>query len=150
MTGYNEAHGDTAAVKLILDNTREYRDTVIERIDSFVRWTGSTWVGVPRAAESIRYYTQTIAGKADAADEIRDADLSAVNWTAIVSDDLAERNLEAGRDALAGLTHAVYRDGEPLTARMSEDDCFVWIQKNQSKSVDLAIKEEGYEIKAVA
>ena len=154
MTGYNIAHGDTAAVKLDLDNNREAREQVIGRINHWVKWNGSAWIGVPRAADSLLALAQQLARKVEtdrnSYAEIRDADLSTVDWISIVGDDLAERNIEAGRDDLAGLTHAVYRDGKPLTSRMSEDDCWTWIHLGSwGASADWLIEHEGYEIREV-
>lgn len=40
----------------------------------------------------------------------------------------------------------VTRDGNPLTEPMSENGCFMWIQKHQGMSVDWAMKYEGYAI----
>lgn len=155
MTGYNVAHGDTAAVKLDLDNNREARERVVELINHWCKWTGTEWTGVPSAAGAVKYLAQRLARKIEndreSYAEIRDADLSAVNWTSIVSDDLVEKNIEAGREDFAGLGHYVARDGKPITAQMSESDCFTYLHKEISvgQSVDWLIEHEGYSIQEV-
>ncbi|WP_305781415.1 hypothetical protein [Nocardia nova] len=106
MTGYNVAHGDTAAVRLDLDNdygAYNYYTAIIERV---CWWDDedNTWNDVDKAADQIHEFVTEIrtGERKPEFGEIFDADLDAVNWREIVTDNLRETNLQEGRDAEAG------------------------------------------------
>lgn len=148
MTGYSDAHGDTQAVKLAIDNRREYSDYFRSVIMSQVEWRNNTWHGAYDAAQGLEYVMQSKAREPDAPDELKDANLyGGVNFDEIVSLELQERNVEAGRDQYAELTHRVYRGGVPISARMSESDCWVAILKTSNMSVEHAMKFNNFEIR---
>lgn len=107
MTGYNVAHGDTAAVRLDLDNDYDAYKTymgIIERTAWFDE-EDSTWNDVEKAADRVKAYVSELGGGDEGAyGEIRDADLNSVDWVEIVTDVLQETNLQDKRDRLAGLS----------------------------------------------
>lgn len=109
MTGYNTAHGDTAAVQLDLNNDQGAYTEYMDIIHRAAWWdeADNTWNDVDKAAEQVEQYVKelkrTSAGEIPEFGEIWDADLGSVNWEEIVTDVLEEGNIQAGRDRRAGL-----------------------------------------------
>lgn len=108
MTGYNAAHGDTAAVQLDLNNDYGLYTSYMGII-SRVCWfddDDNTWNDVRKAAGEVREFVTELranSAREGHTGEIFDADLESVNWTEIVTDVLAEKNLEDGRNSTVGL-----------------------------------------------
>ncbi|WP_063042150.1 MULTISPECIES: hypothetical protein [Nocardia] len=107
MTGYNVAHGDTAAVQLDLDNDYGTYKTYQNLISHLAWWDeeGSTWNDVDKAADAVREFVEGIktGERTPEFGEIFDADLGSVDFREIVTDVLRETNLQEKRDADAGL-----------------------------------------------
>jgi len=108
MTGYNDAHGDTQAVKLNLANNADlYRDYM--KAVSLAEWdtTTSRWLHIDRAADAVRAQVAHLAAQPRRPEtgEIHDAHLDDVDYTELVALELNARNLDAGRPADAGLPH---------------------------------------------
>lgn len=107
MTGYNEEHGHTAAVHLVLANEQNLYDEH-QRIVRGCWWDDedNTWNGVDEAAEALRDYV-TFLGvmlpRHDGYDDLLDAELSTVDWPELIVSELREQNLSEGRAADAGL-----------------------------------------------
>ncbi|OHU47376.1 hypothetical protein BKG82_27595 [Mycobacteroides chelonae] len=100
MSGYNEAHGDTAAVALAIANDREASEHFQSVLDKHTRWDGKQWQGISPAAAELEASAKPWQGRIG---EIKDADFTKVSWTEIVASELQERNIEAGRNQYAGL-----------------------------------------------
>ncbi|QNJ57165.1 hypothetical protein L3Y21_gp101 [Gordonia phage Rabbitrun] len=108
MTGYNIAHGDTSAVRLDLMNDHgTYLETM--RIVRVAWWDDddNTWNDIDKAASQLRDYVAEIQARADQDlpefGEIRDADLSGVDFRELITDELEELNIQDGRERTAGL-----------------------------------------------
>lgn len=100
MSGYNEAHGDTAAAAMAIANDREANERFQSLLDEHARWDGKQWQGISRAAAELEASARSWQGRID---EIKDADFTKVSWAEIVSSELEDRNIEAGRNQYAGL-----------------------------------------------
>ncbi len=104
MTGYNTAHGDTAAVRLDLLNYLELYTEYRRCVDRAV-WSEDSrrWEGVDDAAAALRAHVSSVQAGGGEYAEIIDADLTGVDFRGLICRELAERNLEAGRDEGEGL-----------------------------------------------
>lgn len=107
MTGYNKAHGDTHAVRLDLSNDQEYY-TEFMRCVAIAQWDDEAgrWSDIDRAAEELSVYVaflQTTSTPEGRNGEIMDADLKTVDYRELITSELAEHNLEAGRPRESGL-----------------------------------------------
>ncbi len=106
MTGYNQAHGDTEAVRLDLCNDQQLYAGYTRCVE-IANWDGpaSRWVDVDAAQAALRDFVQAVqAGPREpVAAEIKDADLAAVDFMDLIRRELTQRNLDAGREGGAGL-----------------------------------------------
>lgn len=101
MTGYNEAHGDTAAVAMAIANDRQASEHFQSLLAERTHWDGQQWQGISTAAAELEISARSWKSRIG---EIKDADFAKVSWTEIVSSELQERNVEAGRGQYAGLS----------------------------------------------
>lgn len=110
MTGYNNAHGHTAAVRLNLTNNEPLYRQFQQRV-ALATWGDDEreWTGVDRAAQQLKQYVEEIQTLGRATDprgdlgEISDAALEDVDWHDLIVTELSQRNLDDGREASAGL-----------------------------------------------
>ncbi len=107
MTGYNQAHGDTRAVRLDLTNDQEFY-TEFMRCVGIAQWDGDEgrWRDIDKAAEELSVYVaflQTTSAREGRNGEIMDADLQSVDYRELITLELYDRNLEAGRPGDTGL-----------------------------------------------
>ncbi len=147
---HHQSPGDVqtalAAVQQALAGDEVFAQRYQTIIEGHVHWDGQGWKGIEAAARGIGFY-ELAAGRR--VHETSGVDLSAVEWTSVVSVGCRDQNLQAGRDECAGLTHRVAHYGKPVTGGMSENDCFVWLLKHQGQSVDYAINHGGYSIQVI-
>lgn len=102
MSGYLEAHGDTMTVDLVVSNERELHADRQRIIHTNVWWNGSEWVDIDNAARA--YHQLVRALNRNSYPDLHGVDLLKVDFHGLVRKELAEANLIAGRDALAGLS----------------------------------------------
>lgn len=110
MTGYNTTHGDTAAVALNLNNTEgTYKE--YQRCVQLAWWDEDdhTWNDVDKAAAALGQYVEELQAYAHSVQdrgnlgEIADAQLAAVDFRELITDELEELNIQEGRAREAGL-----------------------------------------------
>lgn len=133
-------------VQQALDGDQVFAQRYQTIVKGHVRWDEEEWKGIEAAARGIGLY-ELSAGRL--IQESSGVDLSAVEWTSVVSAACRDKNVQAGRDETAGLTHRVTHYGKPVTGAMSENDCFVWLLKHQGQSVDYAIRHGSYSIQEI-
>jgi hypothetical protein len=104
-SGYAIAHGDTAAVSLVVNNTYETYKATQHIIDRTTWWddSDSTWNDIDKAAQQYREIVESIDRHADGMTDLVGIDYDAVDFAQLIRDELVERNLQDGRDGLAGL-----------------------------------------------
>ncbi|QGH75857.1 hypothetical protein L3Y25_gp107 [Gordonia phage Syleon] len=113
MTGYNQAHGDTNGVRMNLANEQGAYDEYMRAVR--VAWwdeDDNTWNDIDKAVAKLKSYTESLQvyarGLGDDGgsewSEIRDADLSSVDFAELITEELEELNVQEGRDRLAGLS----------------------------------------------
>ncbi|UDL15351.1 hypothetical protein SEA_KUDEFRE_135 [Gordonia phage Kudefre] len=112
MTGYNQAHGDTNGVRMNLANEQGAYSKYMGAV-SIAWWDedDNTWNDVDKAAARLKQdttelqeYARALGDDGAAWSEIRDADLSSVDFVELITEELEELNVQEGRDRLAGLS----------------------------------------------
>ena len=104
MSGYAMAHGDTAAVQLVVMNTYDTYKAVC-RIISTAWWddSDSTWNDIDHAAREYRAMVESLDPSADGFTDLQGIDFDNVDFVQLVGDELYEVNLQDGREGKAGL-----------------------------------------------
>ena len=101
--GYAYEHGDAATVQLAVMNT-EWTYRAVMKIIGTAWWDDDdqTWNDLDKAARQYRELGESLPRAGDFID-LAGLDYDAVDWAELVRDELAEVNIQEGRDSLAGL-----------------------------------------------
>lgn len=104
MTGYRDAHGDTAAVRLVVMNVYEPYKELMRIIERVTWWDDEdgTWNDIAKAAREYRALVETLDPNADGFSDLRGIDYDDVDFEQLIRDELYEVNLQDGRDGSAG------------------------------------------------
>lgn len=105
MTGYREAHGDEAAIALVLHNYQPLYKS-LQKIVALATWhhEDQTWRDVDRAEKYLRGYVSELDSSTAGYQDLEDIDFASVNWRSLIVRELRQENLFVGRVADAGLS----------------------------------------------